>query len=437
MNTDPVTSPVKASKPIDKGEIGDSRKEGPKKSRDRDRTRDRSSSVKTTQSPRKQQENTASVLSPVESDSPPPETPAPPPLDLFSPVTSEPSAARPESRDTPPPPDLNPDASNGDAFNAAGRIPRRARGSVSYAEPNLRDKMRRPTKELVDAVGADERVQRAASTKPEGSKSESEDANGIDRNKVIRTVFIKKEESLSESSSWKNLASIEPSQSQQERAKAEPLSPLRNKTTADLPASVITDRRRRTSALHRSEDLPQHEEKPATSGSSTAIAALMAAGASKKSKNALTAARDDPEVEKQLDRQLDIYDFNESTPDGHGTIVPEKEQPVMPTATRSSRRHPSVHGSSRSTASVPDAGAGGKEGPTVSRAGGRRRETLGIGGSIGLDATLAAATEEAVAKDGNPDLKAAKSVLGLGAAFVEGGGGRAERAASRRRSMML
>lgn len=47
--------------------------------------------------------------------------------------------------DTPPPADIS---SNGET----SRPSRRSRGIVSYAEPNLRDKMRRPTKDLVDAV---------------------------------------------------------------------------------------------------------------------------------------------------------------------------------------------------------------------------------------------------------------------------------------------
>lgn len=47
--------------------------------------------------------------------------------------------------DTPPPVDIT---SKGET----SRPSRRNRTAVSYAEPNLRDKMRRPTKELVDAV---------------------------------------------------------------------------------------------------------------------------------------------------------------------------------------------------------------------------------------------------------------------------------------------
>ncbi|GME65378.1 Shugoshin [Neofusicoccum parvum] len=62
----------------------------------------------------------------------PPKTPAG--LDLFSPASTEPSAARQESRDTPPPGDLG--SSNSDA-TAGGRPSRRARSQVNYAEPSL------------------------------------------------------------------------------------------------------------------------------------------------------------------------------------------------------------------------------------------------------------------------------------------------------------
>jgi hypothetical protein len=65
--------------------------------------------------------------------------------DLLSPPSTQPSTARDESRDTPPPSDLN---SNG----IVGRAARRARAPVNYAEPNLVSKMRRPGKELADAV---------------------------------------------------------------------------------------------------------------------------------------------------------------------------------------------------------------------------------------------------------------------------------------------
>ena len=81
-----------------------------------------------------------------------PGTPLSHPLDLLSPA--EPSSVPLNEfehvgvgrGDTPPPPDLSGSSSS------FGRASRRLRGSVSYAEPNLRDKMRRPGKAMVDAV---------------------------------------------------------------------------------------------------------------------------------------------------------------------------------------------------------------------------------------------------------------------------------------------
>lgn len=69
---------------------------------------------------------------------------------LVAPESPEPSAPRREEvNDTPPPADIS---SKGETT----RGNRRARAAVSYAEPNLRDKMRRPnTKQLFDAVAGE------------------------------------------------------------------------------------------------------------------------------------------------------------------------------------------------------------------------------------------------------------------------------------------
>ncbi|KAF1354892.1 hypothetical protein BDV97DRAFT_344236 [Delphinella strobiligena] len=90
----------------------------------------------------------------------PPKTPAP---DIFSPTPSEPSASRPDGRDTPPP------------------SSRRAKAAVNYAEPNLISKMRRPGKDFANAVELNAR------------RSMSE-ALGSESTKHIRTVVIKHEE---------------------------------------------------------------------------------------------------------------------------------------------------------------------------------------------------------------------------------------------------
>ncbi|USP76563.1 hypothetical protein yc1106_03837 [Curvularia clavata] len=79
-------------------------------------------------------------------DSLPPKTPA---ADtIISPPSTEPSTQRPENKDTPPPGDL----SSTDQIGQAGRPGRRARPQVSYKEPSLNVKMRRPDAKLVDAV---------------------------------------------------------------------------------------------------------------------------------------------------------------------------------------------------------------------------------------------------------------------------------------------
>lgn len=58
---------------------------------------------------------------------------------------------------------------------APSRPSRRQRAVVSYAEPNLRDKMRRPTSELIDAVGG---ARRSSSFQP-GRESLSDDGERV------------------------------------------------------------------------------------------------------------------------------------------------------------------------------------------------------------------------------------------------------------------
>jgi hypothetical protein len=82
-----------------------------------------------------------------------PKTPAV--IDLFSPP-SQPSTERAIAKDTPPPSDLT-TSTRSIGMQPVSRVARRARAVVNYAEPSLISKMRRPTKELVDAVGKDGR----------------------------------------------------------------------------------------------------------------------------------------------------------------------------------------------------------------------------------------------------------------------------------------
>jgi hypothetical protein len=103
-----------------------------------------------------------------------PKTPLP---EFFSPTPSEPSTARDEGRDTPPPSGLKSMSSGPAALNGASRPSRRARAAVNYAEPNLVSKMRRPTAAKGDAVDANGR---RISSNMTGSEK-----------KTMRTVIIK------------------------------------------------------------------------------------------------------------------------------------------------------------------------------------------------------------------------------------------------------
>ncbi|KAK0674622.1 putative Shugoshin [Cercophora samala] len=77
---------------------------------------------------------------------------------LTSPTTpGRPSSVEPLPHDTPPPAHIS---SEGET----SRPSRRARPAISYAEPNLRDKMRRPTKELFDAVSGEGKFHRPSTS---------------------------------------------------------------------------------------------------------------------------------------------------------------------------------------------------------------------------------------------------------------------------------
>lgn len=159
-------------------------------------------------------------------------------------MLTEPSATRQDSRDTPPPTDLDPDVAHAAGLGAAGRATRRPRGSVSYAEPNLRDKMRRPTKSLIDAVSTTERQHNVITIKDEENiaPEPAQVKNGL------RTVVIKKEDSTDPANAWKLPCPIE-NPANRQRFKDEQSSP-----------SIITDKRRRTVGVQKANTAEEEEE---------------------------------------------------------------------------------------------------------------------------------------------------------------------------------
>ncbi|KAL9065312.1 MAG: hypothetical protein Q9157_007514 [Trypethelium eluteriae] len=140
------------------------------------------------------QDNTNSISA----SSQPPKTPAA--AELLSPTSTAASTTRADSRDTPPPGDLGTATVPKHGDGAAARTARRARPQVSYAEPSLISKMRRPTKDLTDAVASRERQQRNSKAGL-GDKRD----NSIDEKTKMRTVVVKKEDSCVD---WKRLSTV-------------------------------------------------------------------------------------------------------------------------------------------------------------------------------------------------------------------------------------
>lgn len=412
VNTDPVSSPVKSRRPLEGEKPVPANRDLSSKPRERSKSREQAPSQRFAR-PAKMSHTPAPDPKPISRKAappsrPPPETPAPPMLDVLSPDGSEPPAARPESRDTPPPGDLDPEAANTNSFGSLGRASRRQRGSVSYAEPNLRDKMRRPTKDLVDAVAAEDRLQQKKMVKAEAEDGSTEALIVGEGPSKMRTVVVKKEPIDEDVPDWKSLP-VKGVESDQDSLRAEAPSPLGNKAPtvkANLPASVVTERRRRPSTIDRERD--DGESGPQASGAGSANAALMA-------DNVKTTWRDnstrpaEPRNDAKPAGTTDIYEVPESSPaEANLTAAGVKES--KPAIIRTTRRHSSI-----ADDRVKDA---------LARRAERRKEVANV-------------AKQASKNTGGSDLKNSRSSANLAVELGEGTVGRGERAASRRRSMML
>ena len=205
----------------------------------------------------------------------PPTTPAGSKFDLFSPSSTYASTGPLHiSQDTPPPGELS-------VGQESARPSRRQRSSVSYAEPNLRAKMRRPTKELVDAVQGEGKTKSIAKTESDGEGTGPENT----LRSTMRTVTIKRDES-----------GLESHKDRDDREQGA-LSPLSTKSTISgapkdqsLPTSVMTARKKRTSNAYRSSPSdgslglgPASDDvSTSTSGSRATISALVSGTTDKK-----------------------------------------------------------------------------------------------------------------------------------------------------------
>lgn len=216
---DDMTSPKKISKPVALDEVAAAKADLIKSKTAQDRPKSRSK-----------------VLPPITIEAvPDPEPTAPTVTDvpclLGTPLTHQ-VLLSPNSPDsvisaeagrggTPPPIDIN-------ASREPSRPSRRSRAAVSYAEPNLRDKMRRPTKELLDAVAGEGKHARRSSVADLAAPD---------------TAKVKREADASDS--WKRLPPAGLTNPENEPGSI-PASPLAGKgSPPELPKSigVRTDRR--------------------------------------------------------------------------------------------------------------------------------------------------------------------------------------------------
>ena len=432
VNTDPVNSPVKNSKQILLEKASDMKKDVFKKAGDRDRPRSKSATgkpirvsqqhteVKSENSPVEKQPELAQVVEPTLA------TPIHTDLNLFSPISSNPSTTGPDSRDTPPPADIYSDASS--TATTAGRTARRVRGSVSYAEPNLRDKMRRPGKELVDAVGADERIVRAGSAIAESSIGDAQRSENV--NGKMQSVFIKKEERNGLPRTW--------STRELETERADPTSPLsaKAKLTEDLPTSIMTDRRRHTKEQGKDQDLQNSgaNQNPVT-GSNSTIAALVAGSQRKGSHNRDKTAgssstnRGHGSERSSKSHNGDVYDFHSSSDiEGKDSAVP-RPSTVKRSASVSDTLQMTTGADSEPTLTTDGVAADSTVNSIAGSLRGRRRRE-----------TLANPAADGDGKDAAAGVQYRSSKLGLAVSGEEVKTvevTRADRAVARRRSMMV
>lgn len=256
----------------------------------------------------------------------PPKTPAAD--DIFSPNPTEPSTSKQKSRDTPPPAELTSLTPGTIGLSAETRPSRRPRAAVSYAEPSLRGKMRRSTKEFTDAVVGEDRFRRSSQIE----RLDSEEPQSGAEKKKVRTVNVKREES--DDPSWKDLAVAEKETTTNEKDAGSPLSNRSGAHSAELPSSVMTKRKRRTLSSN-TFDLPE-----GPSSSSIAISTLVAGSRRPQHGRRL---RDDTGVED--DEAFTHADDGPASHDNLGASnddLPNKpDDKLESTGTRQSRRHSS------------------------------------------------------------------------------------------------
>lgn len=258
-----------------------------------------------------------------------------------SPSTPDRPAQKEIPHDTPPPAHIS-------STGETSRPTRRARVPISYAEPNLRDKMRRPTKELVDAVTGEGKFINRLTAIPRHDENHSAPTSA---------ARAKSEPGSAASGRTKTLTADAQSKPQQRAV----LSPLAQKDVfpETLPNTVITERRKRPSTVGSTgrESSGGGEKAESTNTNSLPAETTQTAG-SKQKNNANTTTEKDTSDNSQKPASTaapapapepapDIYEFVGCSP------VPEtKVSAASTTATNNSESKPTVAHSSSSSSTL-------------------------------------------------------------------------------------
>lgn len=161
-----------------------------------------------------------------------PETPSADPGHVFPDTPETKSAKDASARDTPPPADIS-------VHGETSRPSRRARAAISYAEPNLRDKMRRPTKELYDAVSGEGKFIRSSSAHLLESGSTSQSGGDGEHSDLGLSKQPTDAETAIEHEAARRPNVVSPLLQRDT---------IKGQSQAHLPDSVSTERRRRPSS---------------------------------------------------------------------------------------------------------------------------------------------------------------------------------------------
>ncbi|SPQ27667.1 499ede32-eac5-4845-ad66-83321f2d21a2 [Thermothielavioides terrestris] len=277
-------------------------------------------------------------------DSPKPSLPLPPlsPLnyDRVPSRSPEPNHARKKEvpHDTPPPADIS-------STGETSRPSRRARAPISYAEPNLRDKMRRPTKQLFDAVtGEGKFVHRVMAAKLD------------DRHTAPTSVGkVKAEPGSAASRSSKTSSAADPTVEAQQRALVSPLA-QKDGFSETLPSTVVTERRKRPSAVGSSREslvaLNRSDGTTVTSPTTNAQPGNCQQSAGSSMTEASLGHDRKQQSAPGPSAEVDIYDFSASSPAPSTTKEPSQagSEPAKPAAAAHSSSSSSVQPSRTRTA---------------------------------------------------------------------------------------